>query len=269
MAYVRPYRVSETTTTVGTGTLTLAGAETGFSAFSATVANGDIVTYVIEAIDGSGAPSGDWEATDGAWSTGGTLTRGTLRASSTGARVSFAGGTKRVFAIAPYDAVNLANDVTGTLPVANGGTGATTLTANYIIKGNGALPASASVMYENGTNLGINTINPASTLDVSGSIAQNTVAVSALNIDCSTGNYFTKTIAANSIFTFGSVPASRAFAFTLELTHTSGTVTWPATVKWPANTAPTLTTAKTHLFFFVTDDGGTRWRGAALVDYDT
>jgi hypothetical protein len=31
--------------------------------------------------------------------------------------------------------------------------------------------------------------------------------------------------------------------------------------------APTLTTGKTHLFFFVTDDGGTRYRGSALVDY--
>jgi hypothetical protein len=30
-----------------------------------------------------------------------------------------------------------------------------------------------------------------------------------------------------------------------------------------------LTTAKTHLLIFVTDDGGTRWRGAALVDYAT
>jgi hypothetical protein len=93
------------------------------------------------------------------------------------------------------------------------------------------------------------------------------VAVSALDIDCSLGNYFTKTISANSTFTFSNAPASRSFAFTLELTHTSGTVTWPTAVKWPGDTAPTLTTGKTHVFVFVTDDGGTRWRGAALVDY--
>ena len=55
--------------------------------------------------------------------------------------------------------------------------------------------------------------------------------------------------------------------FTLELTHTSGTVTWPTEVKWPADSPPTLTTGKTHLFVFVTDDGGTRYRGAALADY--
>jgi len=106
-------------------------------------------------------------------------------------------------------------------------------------------------------------------IDVNGSYAGNIVAVSALAIDCSAGNYFTKTISANSTFTFGTVPSSRAYSFVLELTHTSGNVTWPTSVAWPASTAPTLTTGKTHLFVFVTDDGGTRWRGASLVDYTT
>ena len=115
--------------------------------------------------------------------------------------------------------------------------------------------------------IGIALTAPAARLDISGNYAQNIVAVAALDIDCSAGNFFTKTIAANSTFTFSNVPATRAFAFTLELTHTSGSVTWPTSVKWPKDTAPTLTTGKTHLFMFVTDDGGTRWRGAALVDY--
>ena len=93
-------------------------------------------------------------------------------------------------------------------------------------------------------------------------------AVGALAIDLSTGNYFTKTISGNSTFTFTNPPASGTVgSFVLELTHSSGTVTWPASVKFPADTAPTLTTGKTHLFFFVTDDGGTRYRGASLVDY--
>lgn len=103
--------------------------------------------------------------------------------------------------------------------------------------------------------------------DVSGSMRQSIVAVSALDIDCSAGNFFTKTISADSTFTFSNAPASRAFAFTFELTHTSGTVTWPTSVKWAGDTAPTLTTGKTHLFTFVTDDGGTRWRGISQVNY--
>ena len=124
-----------------------------------------------------------------------------------------------------------------------------------------------------------NTFTPAQTftaasvhnggLTVDGAYEQTAEAVSALDINLSTGNYFTKTINGNSAFTFSNPPASGTVgSFTLELTHTSGTVTWPTSVKFPADTAPTLTTGKTHLFVFVTDDGGTRYRGAALADYE-
>jgi len=105
-------------------------------------------------------------------------------------------------------------------------------------------------------------------LTVDGPYKQAAEAVSALDIDLSTGNYFTKTINGNSTFTFSNPPASGTVgSFTLELTHTSGTVTWPSSVKFNGDTAPSLTTGKTHLFFFVTDDGGTRYRGSALIDY--
>lgn len=120
---------------------------------------------------------------------------------------------------------------------------------------------------ESNGRMGVGQTSPATKFDLSGNYGQNIVAVSALSIDCSAGNFFTKTINANSTFTFDSVPASRAFAFALELTHTSGAITWPTTVKWPKDTPPTLTTGKTHIFIFITDDGGTRWRGASLVDY--
>lgn len=115
--------------------------------------------------------------------------------------------------------------------------------------------------------IGINQSAPAARLDLDGNYASNITAVSALDIDCATANYFTKTIAADSTFTFSNSPSSRAYAFALELTHTSGAITWPAAVKWPKNIAPTLTTGKTHIFIFVTDDSGTTWRGASLVDY--
>ena len=108
----------------------------------------------------------------------------------------------------------------------------------------------------------------AGSFNIDGQYKQVSEAVSALEIDLSTGNYFTKTISGNSTFTFANPPASGTVgSFTLELTHSSGTVTWPSSVKFNSDTAPTLTTGKTHLFFFVTDDGGTRYRGAALVDY--
>lgn len=118
------------------------------------------------------------------------------------------------------------------------------------------------------TDLSVNGTLTPHDIDNTGRYVSSITAVSALAIDCASGNYFTKTINANSTFTFTNVPASRAFSFTLELTHTSGTVTWPSSVEFPGDTAPTLTTGKTHLFMFVTDNGGTRFRGASLVDYD-
>ena len=100
--------------------------------------------------------------------------------------------------------------------------------------------------------------------------SETVTAVSALVIDCSTANYFTKTIAnATNTFTFSNPPATGAFVFTLELTLTSGAVTWPTSVKWPSDTAPTLSTGKTSLLTFVTSNGGTRWRGSSLIDYTT
>ena len=54
---------------------------------------------------------------------------------------------------------------------------------------------------------------------------------------------------------------------TLRLVHTSGTITWFSGVIWPGGYAPTLTTAKTHLFIFATDDGGTTWRSSSLINY--
>jgi hypothetical protein len=103
---------------------------------------------------------------------------------------------------------------------------------------------------------------PAAKLDVSGNVAQNAVAVSASAIDCSAGNYFTKTASGALTWTFTNVPASRAFAFALALTNGgSGTQTWPAAVVWNGGTAPTLQTSGTDILVFITSDGGTTWRG--------
>lgn len=102
---------------------------------------------------------------------------------------------------------------------------------------------------------------------VNGSYRGNVVNVAALDIDCSAGNYFTKTIDTASTFTFSSVPASRSYSFTLCITHTSGTITWPSSIKWPQNTAPVLTEYRNHKFMFSTYDGGTVWYGAALTNY--
>jgi hypothetical protein len=105
-------------------------------------------------------------------------------------------------------------------------------------------------------------------LEVTGQYKGSVTAVSLLDIDCSQGNYFTKTINGNSTFTFSNVP-SGAYGMIVEIENTSGTITWPTEVKWPNDTAPSISTGKTHVFVFITDDSGTRWRGVAQVNYVT
>jgi hypothetical protein len=109
-------------------------------------------------------------------------------------------------------------------------------------------------------------------LDVDGTYVSNVEAVSALDIDCSTGNYFTKSISSTQTFTFSNVPSSRAYSFTLQVTctGTNTAINWPNSVYWnndAGQTAPEITDARTHLFMFATSNGGTTFRGAALVDY--
>ena len=103
---------------------------------------------------------------------------------------------------------------------------------------------------------------------ITGSQTSNISAMGANAVDCSAGNYFTKTITGATTFTFDNVPTGVAYTFTMEVTlNGSNAITWPGTVKWPADTAPTITDGKTQLFVFLTDDGGTRWRGSSIVDY--
>ena len=98
---------------------------------------------------------------------------------------------------------------------------------------------------------------------VSGPYSSNVSAMGANAVDCSAGNYFTKTITGATTFTFTNVPSGVSYTFTMEVTlNGSNAITWPASVKWPLDTAPTISDAKTQLFTFITDDGGTTWRGA-------
>jgi hypothetical protein len=99
MALVLKDRVKETTTTAGTGTVTLAGAAAGFQSFAA-VGNGNTTYYAI--VD---AVTGDWEVGIGTYTASGTtLSRTTVLSSSTGGTlVPFAAGTKDVFCTYPSE----------------------------------------------------------------------------------------------------------------------------------------------------------------------
>lgn len=104
------------------------------------------------------------------------------------------------------------------------------------------------------------------TADLLGSVRGNVTTVSASAVDCSAGNYFIKTASGALTWTVTNVPASRAYSFILELTNGgTGTQTWFSGIKWPGGTAPTLTTSGVDVLGFITDDGGTTWRGVALM----
>jgi len=102
-------RVKETTTTTGTGTVSLAGAPAGFQSFNTAFANGSLVYYVIQ---------GGAEFEIGIGTTGtGTLARTqVLQSSNADALVPFSAGVKDVFcsyvadrAVTTVDAATLTN----------------------------------------------------------------------------------------------------------------------------------------------------------------
>ena len=90
MALVLKDRVKETSTTTGTGTLTLGGAVTDYQAFSSAIGNGNTTYYAID----SGT---EWEVGLGTVGAG-TLSRDTILASSnSGSAVNFGAGQKTVW----------------------------------------------------------------------------------------------------------------------------------------------------------------------------
>ena len=98
MAIVLKDRVKETTDTTGTGTLTLAGAVTGFQSFSV-IGDGNQTFYVI-------TDNTDWEVGIGTYtSSGTTLSRDTIFSSSNSNNaVNWSAGTKDVFVSYPAEA---------------------------------------------------------------------------------------------------------------------------------------------------------------------
>jgi hypothetical protein len=90
-------RVKETTTTTGTGDITLAGAVSQFQSFNTAFGVGPLFYYAIVGQTGT-----EWEVGEGRLSGTTTLVRKTVYASSNaGALVNFSAGTQDVFCTIP------------------------------------------------------------------------------------------------------------------------------------------------------------------------
>ena len=94
MSLVLADRVRQTTTSTGTGTITLDGSVEGFQSFSV-IGNANTTYYTI-------AGGTQWEVGIGTYSSG-TLARTTVISSSTGSKLDLAVGTKDVFVTLPAE----------------------------------------------------------------------------------------------------------------------------------------------------------------------
>ena len=117
MALVLADRVKETTTTAGTGTVTLLGAAPGFQSF-AVIGNANTTYYTI-----AGQTTSEWEVGIGTYTSAGTLLARTTVLSNSSATepsaLSFAAGTKDVFVTYPSERA-IYGDINGSItPVDN------------------------------------------------------------------------------------------------------------------------------------------------------
>jgi hypothetical protein len=290
MALVLKDRVKETTTTTGTGAISLGGAVANFQAFSAVLSDADTTYYAIIDVTNS-----DYEVGLGTYaSSGNTLARTTiLESSNGGSAVDFGAGSKNVFIAYPaeksvyLDASNQlvinSTAVTSTpaeLNLVDGSSAGTIVNSKAVVYGaSGEVNATtlqiggtsitataAELNYLDITTLGLTEASKAATADANGvvtfdnGISEEYTAVTstsnATTCNLQDGTNFSHTLTENTTFTFSNPASSgKVSAFTLKIVQDASasgfTVTWPASVDWPAATAPTLTATASAVDYFV------------------
>jgi hypothetical protein len=239
MALVIADRVKDSTTTTGTGTVTLSGtAPTGFQNFSV-VGNGNTTYYAI-----AGQSTTEWEVGIGTYTSAGTtLSRTTVLASSnSGSLVTFSGGTKDVFVTYPAGK-SVYLDASGTASVnINGTVGATTQAA-------GAFTTLSATTGITSTRIDPRVSSTASASSVTPTIASYdiyafTALAAALTINAPTGTPLD----------------GDKLIFRILDNGTSQTLTWNATYTVIGVALPTVTAiSKTTYVGCIYNAAATRW----------
>ena len=145
--------------------------------------------------------------------------------------------------------IDITAKVTGTLPLANGGIGSTSLSGANIA----ALNATA--------NFADNVVQRATLKDTSETVvALGDLGGGTDDLDLSLGNVFTATVSTSTqTLTFSNPAASgTCYCFMVILTNGgSQTVNFPNTVDFAGGSAPSLTSSGVDILVFTTVDGGT------------
>jgi trimeric autotransporter adhesin len=157
MALILKDRVKETSTTAGTGTLTLNGAVIGYQSFNSAVASGSKVYYSIQ--NTAIGFETEWEVGVGTFTATASLSRDTvLSSSNAGSLVNFSSSPAlQVFITQPAEEAVYLNQATGLVEVGGNGTNTvsftsintTNLTANTVTLTAGTISTNAA----NGTDI--------------------------------------------------------------------------------------------------------------------
>ena len=173
MALVVNDRVKETSTTTGTGTLSLAGAVTGFETFSSAIGNANTTYYSIVNVNG------EFEVGLGTVSAAALARTTIISSSNSDSAVNFSAGTKNVFCTLPASKAVIL-DASGNI-VANNGVNLTALNATQLTSGTvpdarfpATLPAAngSALTNLNATNLASGSVASARLADDSVTLAK-------------------------------------------------------------------------------------------------
>lgn len=182
MALVVKDRVKETSTTSGTGTLTLAGAVAGFRSF-ADIGNGNTTFYSI--VDNN---TGQWEVGIGTYTASGTtLSRDTVLSNSSGTtdKINFAANSKDVFVTYPAGKSVNYTDIGGVVITESGTATAlritNTGTGNSLVVEDSANPDSTPFVIDADGNLISGNTSAVSTRISSSNITPSIQQVGAVN----------------------------------------------------------------------------------------
>jgi hypothetical protein len=257
-------RVKETTTTTGTGTITLAGAVTGFQSFSV-IGNGNTTYYTIQ-----DPGAGTWEVGIGTYTASGTtLSRDTiLESSNSGSAVNFGAGDKDVFVTYPaersvyVDGSSITPGATARLGFANLAQGSALsvlgVTGNATAD-NASIAAGTDhqVLRRSGTSVAFGAVNLGQSAAITGTLpvgnggtGQTTYTNGELLIGNTTGNTLTKaTLTAGTGISItngtGSISIAATNNGTVTSVDVSGGTTGLTTSGGPITSSGTITLAGT------------------------